>query len=440
MHSIADLIRSSFQYIFAALKLSGSISIKVSWQEADGAYVIDGIAVKTDKAPKGLFSDEMLTAFSDTLQRYEESIAAIKDTRAHEQIIAALEALMDEAGLSLQLSKERIKNFIDTIHTANAMNLNKDKATLDISTFADSRGAAKNLAVSDFVMDYAGVTVGGKKSEILIIIPGVEKKDEAPVPRGYSGDFMKYMFSNQMSKQMAEIVMNQSIGERMQKHLFYPPPAGPVVPDDGNAKSRLAALVQELQNRSQAKMNDPLDNFPECDVFTGSPALGRYLNGKIEVNLYRFTTPLFSEEDVLSTLYHEYWHSYSERTQKYPFRKTPDGLPFVIEDARLFPPDSVVIAMHNAKGTADFQKLSEKKKNEIRFSCATKITYRPSALCEEEIFCYEKQIEGHSKGLYNVKTDVLADYKESLEFYKKRLPEMRAYEQQNNLNSSGYEK
>ena len=92
--SAADIISAFFRdLVNAKVKVDDAIGIEIAWKEATGAYAIGGIDVETGKAPTGLFSDDALSTFGDSVGSYRETIAKIEDTRVDTVIIAALAAL-----------------------------------------------------------------------------------------------------------------------------------------------------------------------------------------------------------------------------------------------------------------------------------------------------------------------------------------------------------
>jgi hypothetical protein len=58
----------------------------------------DSIAVGVDNVTKGVFAEDALREFRDTLQRYQEAIASIEETKVHEKIAEALERLQGGRG------------------------------------------------------------------------------------------------------------------------------------------------------------------------------------------------------------------------------------------------------------------------------------------------------------------------------------------------------
>ena len=92
--SAADVISAFFRNLVnAKVKVDDAIGIKIAWKEATGAYAIDAIDVETGKAPTGLFSDDALKTFDDSVQGYRETIAKIEETKVDKTIIEALAAL-----------------------------------------------------------------------------------------------------------------------------------------------------------------------------------------------------------------------------------------------------------------------------------------------------------------------------------------------------------
>ena len=92
--SAADVISAFFRNLVnAKVKVDDAIGIKIAWKEATGAYAIDGIDVEIGKTPTGLFSDDALKTFDDSVGSYRETISKIEETKVDKVIIEALEAL-----------------------------------------------------------------------------------------------------------------------------------------------------------------------------------------------------------------------------------------------------------------------------------------------------------------------------------------------------------
>ena len=95
--SAADVISAFFRdLVNAKVKVDDAIGIKIAWKEATGAYAIDAIDVETGKAPTGLFPDDALKTFDESVQGYRETIAKIEESKVDTVIIAALAALQKE--------------------------------------------------------------------------------------------------------------------------------------------------------------------------------------------------------------------------------------------------------------------------------------------------------------------------------------------------------
>jgi hypothetical protein len=212
-----------------------------------------------------------------------------------------------------------------------------------------------------------------------------------------------------------------------------------VISDDENALKVLDNLVLLLKKRSKEKTGNTLEDYPKYDILKNTHALGRYYNGKIEIRLTAFVKPQFSEEEILSVLYHEYWHFYSEKNKKYVFRKKTDGYIYSIADViEIIPNDSELKEIMQDEGIDVFS-LSEKRKMDLRIIYKKTVSYRPSALCEEEVFCYKKQLNGHHEDIYKIKQEFIQSLQESQRHFERLKPLMVKYEQENNLNSAGYE-
>jgi hypothetical protein len=73
-----------------------AISINVVWKGT--ATYSNSIAVGVDNVTKGVFAEDALREFRDTLQRYQEAMASIEETKVHEKITKALERLQGGRG------------------------------------------------------------------------------------------------------------------------------------------------------------------------------------------------------------------------------------------------------------------------------------------------------------------------------------------------------
>jgi hypothetical protein len=239
------------------------------------------------------------------------------------------------------------------------------------------------------------------------------------------------------------------------------------------AEEKLADLVVKLKNIIKEKYGnkndefpkyayDNLGNFPQVNYdynYTIIMANGLYDNGTITI------TPLGirqeNENDIISTLYHEYMHYLNDIKSIFPYRKDLNGNIFQIKDecyeqrmetdknfyervSELYclanPLEDIPISFEDfTKELLDILDIfAEREKMTKEIRCFS-YTYMPSNYFRDEINAYMETEKAHHNGLFNTSERKLNEDKKTKAFYELKLEQSIKYENNNNYNTIGYE-
>jgi hypothetical protein len=239
------------------------------------------------------------------------------------------------------------------------------------------------------------------------------------------------------------------------------------------AEEKLADLVVKLKNIIKEKYEnnndefpkyayDNVDNFPQVNYdynYTIIMANGLYNNGTITI------TPLGigqeNEDDIKTTLYHEYMHYLNDIKSVFPYRKDLNGSIFQIKnecyeqrmetDKNFYERISELYCFANPLEDVpinfeDFTKelldildvFAEEKKMTKEIRCFP-YTYMPSNYFRDEINAYMETEKAYHKGLFNTSEKKLNEDKKTKAFYEIKLEQSIKYENNNNYNVTGYE-